>query len=524
MRKTASRYFLCFICIIVSTSTQGQELGILIQNGPQDRRLNIVLLSEGYTATELDAFRVTAQQIVENLFGEEPFLSYRQYFNAYTISIASNESGADIPSENVEVDTAFDATFGSSGISRLLTVRGSKVSNVLLDHFPNWDIVLVVVNTDRYGGSGGGYAVTSTNTNAFEIAEHELGHSFGYLADEYETTSSLNPIESPNVTAETERESIKWKHWIEDDTEIPTPELSSYSGIVGLYEGAMYRSEDWYRPHYNSKMRNLNRPWGQVNSEQLVFRMYEALDLFRGATPSNEDTISINDNLPKQFVLNSLLPNGSGTLVYEWFIDGVIVSSGESSFTLDPSLYQNGNYSLQVRVADRTDLVRLDPNELLFQEQMWSVQIEVPLSGSENYESWSTNYIPDPDSRGELTDIDGDTLPNIAEFFLGSNPTEPNDANQAIVYEFYLQELVPHHKIEIFRQDDTPNANLSLDVSTIGDQWKNVATISPLEAITDWPTLSVDNNRISILFPYSSEYNLDTSPHAIRLRIEKGDL
>ena len=94
---------------------------------------------------------------------------------------------------------------------------------------------------------------------------HELGHSFGLLADEYSTSASFigcdNSIEPPevNVTRESTRDAIKWSHWIEPDT--PVPATPATGGVVSAYEGAKYCTSGLYRPTYDSKMRTLGRPF-----------------------------------------------------------------------------------------------------------------------------------------------------------------------------------------------------------------------------------------------------------------------
>ena len=50
---------------------------------------------------------------------------------------------------------------------------------------PDWDHIVVIVNDTTYGGSGGSIATVSTNPTALSIAQHEYGHSFTGLSDEY---------------------------------------------------------------------------------------------------------------------------------------------------------------------------------------------------------------------------------------------------------------------------------------------------------------------------------------------------
>jgi hypothetical protein len=61
--------------------------------------------------------------------------------------------------------------------------------------------------------------------------------------------------ESPNTTQKTERDSIPWRCWISDTTQVPTPKTGDYLNVIGLFEGAQYYTNGWYRPKMNCIMR-----------------------------------------------------------------------------------------------------------------------------------------------------------------------------------------------------------------------------------------------------------------------------
>ena len=163
----------------------------LIQdNGPSSNRLDIVVLGDGYTAAELGAYAADVDTLMQQVIATAPYDEYQPYINVHRIDVTSNESGADHPEIDEFVDTALGATYFCASIQRLICVDFAAVTAVLnasvaLD---GRDIVLVLVNDPEYGGSGGAYAVVSTNVSAAEIMLHEIGHSFGFLADEYEFT------------------------------------------------------------------------------------------------------------------------------------------------------------------------------------------------------------------------------------------------------------------------------------------------------------------------------------------------
>jgi hypothetical protein len=228
----------------------------LLTNGPTSKRLNIVFLSEGYTTNDLVYFPSNALTMLHGLLTTAPFNEYSNYFNAFAISVPSNQSGSDhyTPTTNL-VDTFFNSRYDSSGIQRLITIDStghSRVNALLAQFMPEYDIVALVVNGTQYGGSGGFPLIASINSQSAEIATHELGHSFANLGDEYSDAGGT-PAEKPNATAQTNFALIKWNTWITNSTPIPTPDVSSNFNVVGLFQGAEY-STNYYRPKHNCKM------------------------------------------------------------------------------------------------------------------------------------------------------------------------------------------------------------------------------------------------------------------------------
>ena len=285
-----------------------------IYTGPRSQRLNIVVFGDGYTTNQAALFQTHVTNVViDSLFTKEPYNAYSSYFNVFSIFTASLQEGADHPESSDDKDTYFDSTYNCYGIQRLLTVQQSGRVYTLLSQFvPDYNIVVVIVNDSVYGGSGGAFAVTSIHNLAPDIMFHELGHSFGNLADEYEDyTPGYSTFEQVNCTAQTNRALIKWTIWINEETPVPTPETGGYDGVAGLFEGCMYRSAGWYRPHYNSCMRSLGRPPGQVNSDQIVKKFYQTspdhIDPFVSFAPTNM-TLNIGSVTNLEFMVSPMRP------------------------------------------------------------------------------------------------------------------------------------------------------------------------------------------------------------------------
>src|SRR5215831_13884640 len=91
-------------------------------NGDSANRLDLVILGDGYTASELGQYANDVETFVDGLFAQAPFTEYQHYFNVHRIDVTSTESGADHPERTPPVlkNTALDATYNCGGIQRLI--------------------------------------------------------------------------------------------------------------------------------------------------------------------------------------------------------------------------------------------------------------------------------------------------------------------------------------------------------------------------------------------------------------------
>ena len=361
----------------------------LFTNGPAAKRINMVVLSEGYTAGQLGQFLNDARSAVSNLLASPPYLEYSNYFNAFAISVASAESGSDHHTPTLSlVNTYFNGTYDSFGTQRLITIPPNdwdgayadgqgKVDALLQSLMPEYDLVILLVNDTQYGGSGGTTLISSLNSSSAEIVKHESGHTFGGLTDEYTNAyPAYTTVEKPNATAQTSRPLIKWGTWIDSATPIPTPQTSSYSMVVGLFQGAEYQTTGWYRPKLDCKMNHLGISFCEVCAEQLVTSIYGRISAIDSYSPASS-SLSVTYAQAMPFAAIPLRP-ATHSLALQWFVDGApIAAATNSTFTLQPQLFANGNHALRAQVLDTTTLVRSDPFHLLSNSVTWTVNISL---------------------------------------------------------------------------------------------------------------------------------------------------
>ena len=300
-------------------------------SGDSHVKLDIAFIGEGYTKAETDKFNADLQRFKEVLFGREPYKSNRDKFNIYGVLKPSEDSGVDEPRHGSFKNTALNATFNSLGSERYLLTEDNKSLRDIAAHVP-YDALYIMVNHYRYGG-GGIYNLYCTFTVDNQWSEylfvHEFGHSLLGLADEYYTSdvaySDFYPAgvepNAPNITALLDPENIKWKAFLSDGIELPTP-----------WKKAAYDSMDliWQkkRRELNSKIATLTRNKAPEREIKSAEALYDRLD--------REHTEKMH-----QYLQNSKYAGKTGAFegagyatkgLYRPMIDCIMFSKGTSSF------------------------------------------------------------------------------------------------------------------------------------------------------------------------------------------------
>ena len=248
MKKWLSISLIIYFSIQALCFSQVFPIEILKQSGSPEKVINLVILGDGYTLEQQDKFLEDASRNISEMFKLEPWKSKEMMFNVYAVKIVSNVSGA-ATSPNEPIDNYFGSSYNTSNIERLLTpTKINKVYSVLNSTIPFFDIALLMVNDQRYGGAGGSIATFSTHPDAVQIMVHEMGHTFSKLSDEYWVGDSY-ARESPNMTTNNNPGTIRWSSFLNQNG-------------VGIFPHQ--ESPSWYRPHQNCLMRFLGRPFCSV--------------------------------------------------------------------------------------------------------------------------------------------------------------------------------------------------------------------------------------------------------------------
>jgi hypothetical protein len=153
----------------------------------EDSRIDIAIVAEGYTASEMDLFMEDARTAMESLFAHEPFGSRKDCFNIVCVQMPSKDSGVSVPRLGMWKETSVGSHFDTFYSDRYLTTLNLFKLHDLLAGIP-YEHIIILANTDTYGGGGiyNSYTLTTAHHSGFKpVVVHEFGHSFAGLADEY---------------------------------------------------------------------------------------------------------------------------------------------------------------------------------------------------------------------------------------------------------------------------------------------------------------------------------------------------
>jgi len=309
----------------------------ILKSGDPARKVDLLILGDGYTAAERSKFEKDARRLAEILFAYSPFKERRSDFNVWGLCPAAADSGVSRPSTGLHRRSPVGATYDAFGSERyVLTFENRAFRDVA--GFAPYEFVEILVNSQTYGG-GGIFNLYSTvaadSLWAPYLFIHEFGHHFAGLADEYYTSDVA--YEAPavrtepwerNVTALLEPGKLKWKAQVAKGTAVPTPWpketfetharevqqrrkkiraenrpeaemdalfleqqknetrlLSADPGFgkVGAFEGANYEAKGYFRPQMDCVMFSRNKvPFCSVCQRAID----QVIDLYAGPRAS----------------------------------------------------------------------------------------------------------------------------------------------------------------------------------------------------------------------------------------------
>ena len=260
--------------------------------------VNIVFMGDCFDARDIarGSYLAGINEAIGYYFDIEPYKTYRNYFNVYTIFGMSEDSGVGT------VNTIRDSKFGSmytlnAGVSPNASIAfeyAMKAENVTEGNL-NETLVVLIENTTDYGGccymweDGSAIACCPMSDDAYPydfrgVVQHDAGgHGFGKLADESilhnAFIQSCGCLCHPHLDSFYRGKSLGWYRNLEamgGMDEVTWSHLifhPKYSNIVDIYEGGYNHSRGIFRSEPVSCMNNYIPYYSAISRQEIVERI-----------------------------------------------------------------------------------------------------------------------------------------------------------------------------------------------------------------------------------------------------------
>lgn len=265
----------------------------LIQKATKGKGIDIVLMGDCFSDRMIanGTYQEWMNKAVESVFSEEPYKTYRDCFNVYSVDVVS-------PYEFYVGTSALETWFG---YGTHVGGNNDKVCEYVRKAIPEGDLfdvlAIVLMNRDYYAGTcymslynngdyGRGqaiaYCVDIRDDATFRtIVSHEVGHGFAKLSDEY-TEDATGRISSEieayyerlmnygwykNAAFTSDPNAVKWARFIAD-------ERYASEGI-GCFEGGLTYQYGVWRPTEESIMRHNTGGFNAPSREAIYYRIHK---------------------------------------------------------------------------------------------------------------------------------------------------------------------------------------------------------------------------------------------------------
>ena len=269
------------------------------QTATVGKGVNIVFMGDCFDAQDIATGKYLngMNEAIEYFFAVEPYATYKDYFNVYTVFGLSPDSGMGT------VNTIREAKFGSQYmLNEGVQTDGSvcfeyacKTPSVTPENICQTPIVLIE-NSYEYAGvtqmwnDGSAIALVPMSVDEYPydyrgLVQHEAGgHAFGKLGDEYiyhnqfitscgfcgDASLPVRHAHSlgwfQNLWLNGNIHDVPWSHLIFDE---------KYQNTVDIYEGGYMHTRGCFRSEPNSCMNNNIPYFSAISRQEIVERIME---------------------------------------------------------------------------------------------------------------------------------------------------------------------------------------------------------------------------------------------------------
>lgn len=273
----------------------------VLQRASTGKGIDIVLMGDAFNKESIlqGKYSRTMHIAMEKFFMEEPYKSFRDYFNVYAITVVSTTDGYPNGILGGQTKPTLETYFGEGTLvggndEKVISYAKKALSEKQVDNA----LLIVMMNSNKYAGTcymyypeagdyGNGLSIsyfpTGTDNDALgQVLNHEAGgHGFAKLADEYSYENNGTVPQQERNDAERMAKygwyrnvdftnnpfSIKWAKILSDAR-------YADSGI-GIFEGGMTYWSGVWRPSEESIMRHNTGGFNAPSREAIYIRIHK---------------------------------------------------------------------------------------------------------------------------------------------------------------------------------------------------------------------------------------------------------
>ncbi len=265
-----------------------------LQTATKGDGIDIILMGDAYSDRLISngTYDSTMNVAMKKFFEVEPYKSFREYFNVYSVTAVSENEVYSMVSSTALSGYFGEGTLVGGNDSRAFEYAKKAVGEENMDEA----LVVVMMNSTLHAGTcwmyypsdgdwGNGVSVSyfpvgADSESLGRLIHHEAaGHGFAKLGDEYayEDMGTIPELEIgsaqyttqygwlKNIDFTNDPSQIKWKHFLND---------SRYANEgLGIYEGAYTYWKGVWRPTVNSIMNTNTGGFNAPSREAIYYRI-----------------------------------------------------------------------------------------------------------------------------------------------------------------------------------------------------------------------------------------------------------
>ncbi len=266
-----------------------------VQTATTGKGANVVLMGDAFSDRQIadGTYNSVMQKAVNALFSEEPYKSYKDYFNVYTVDAVSMTEGYEHSGQVFSTGHG-GGTYVYGNDNKVFEYAQKALTAEQMDDA----LIIVMMNEDAYAGTcfmyypysgdyGRGAAIayfpTSSDIDTFNgLVSHEAGgHGFAKLGDEY-AYEDMGTISDQAISDTKQLEPYGWWKNVDftsDPTQVKWSKLLSderYANEgLGCFEGGLTYWSGVWRPTDYSIMRYNTGGFNAPSRETIWYRIHK---------------------------------------------------------------------------------------------------------------------------------------------------------------------------------------------------------------------------------------------------------